>query len=88
MTFTTPTCVWGTGDICDNEIWSRNLCAKHYKSAERSGDLVLYPSNTFLKNPEESIRWALDQFPSLVAELAIEYGYTLNQMDITKGKYV
>lgn len=47
----------------------------------RAGDLDYWPTKAFADDPETYVRWALEHFPDLVAEVAPEFGLRLVRAD-------
>lgn len=67
-------------ESCQNEAWSRGLCATHYTFERRNGELQEWPTKNFMSDPESHIRWAFAHFPELVAEVAPEFGKRVSEL--------
>ena len=73
-------CTWAG---CEQLQFSRTLCRTHYQAVRRLGteELATYPTQKFLDNPDDFIRWAFGYYESNVRDIAIEFGFKLEPLN-------
>lgn len=58
---------------------TRGLCQTCYKRAYRHETLDGWPTKGFISDPETYVRWALEHYPDMVQDIAVEYGFKISR---------